>query len=164
MPSANERIPNTALSGEELKIIILRDITKMLSAEGLLSDHMGFGRVSYEVDIRLHLANPYNPESKSTIASRPIAHNIVATEPALAAMESFPLADAPPDSIPLVKRLIRRITSPNAERLREGLMVPMEVRSQDGTTQIMKVKYPPQPDLGDGDITMEDIVPAPDAI
>jgi len=52
--------------------------------------------------------------------------------------------------------LTRRVTSPNAERLRAGLGVPVEVRQQDGSTITEELQYPPQPGAGDGDVTIED--------
>jgi hypothetical protein len=50
----------------------------------------------------------------------------------------------------------RTVTSPNAERVREGLPVPIEVRQQDGTKTVERVVYPKPADMGDGNVAIVD--------
>jgi len=159
MPTARETVPNRALSGAELKRILADDFERLLANEGLLSDHIAFGRVGYDLRLDLHLDNPYHPESSISLKSRPVAGNLVAASPELAAVESAPLADPSPEATVASRRRSRRITSPNAERVRVGLPVPVEVKQQDGTVTTEAITYPPEEAAkhGDGDVDEADV-------
>lgn len=68
------------------------------------------------------------------------------------------------DYIPVVEtpelaalRLDRVILSPNAERVREGLPVTLDVKQQDGTVQQQLVHYPPDDAAGPGNVTVTDV-------
>ena len=61
---------------------------------------------------------------------------------------------------PLRNRCPGTITSPNAERIRVGMPVPVITRAQDSTRQVEMIQYPPQPELGEGDVTITDTTPA----
>lgn len=152
MPTGRETVLNKALSGTELREIIRADVEKLLDGEGLLSHYVAYGRISYDVAIRLHLDNPMRPESEIHISSR-----ISVDHPAL---EPPPLTSPSEESMVSAKTLTRDIKSPNEERLRHGLTIPVETHGQDGTTQIEQVKYPPQPELGDGEMTITDTTKA----
>jgi len=147
-PTANEIIGQKALSGMELREIIRKDFEKLLDAEGLLSHYMAYGKISYDLTLRLHLDNPMQRESSVTLASKPHVDS---------PMEAPPLKIASNKSVASGQNIHRDITSPNAERLRHELPLPVTVRGPDGTTQTELVKYPPQPDLGSGEVTITDV-------
>jgi hypothetical protein len=147
MPTANEVVTNKALSGTEVKEIILLDVNRLLDAEGLLSHYVAYGRISYDVTVRLHLDNPMMRESSVTVASKPQAGTVI---------EAPPLTAPSKESVASGTNVHRDITSPNAERLRHGIPVPVVTRQQDGTQQTELVKYPPQPDLGPGEVIVTD--------
>jgi hypothetical protein len=158
MPTGRETVINRALSGDELKKIILSDCQRLVDNEGMLSPHIAFGRVSYTLTLRIHVDNPSVPASSIEIASRPIAHNIVDKQPELAAIESAPLVNPSPEAEPGAMELTRTIDSPNAERLREGMPIPVVVKGQDGTTTTESIAYPPGsfPELGPGEVMLKD--------
>lgn len=158
MPTARESAVNRPLSGTELKQLIIADFSRMLDEEGMLSPHIAYGRVGYDLRLRMHLDNLMRRESEITQASRPIAHNIVAPDhPELATIDAAPLADPSPHAAVVGLELERNVTSPNAERVRLGLPIPVETRGQDGTVQQEMVRYPPDASLGDGDVHVDDV-------
>ncbi len=159
MPTNSERVVNRPLSGDELKILLRADFERLLASEGMLSPHIAFGRIAYTIDLRLHMDNFVMPESHSTIASRPPAVNVLPTKPELAAVEAMPLAEPSPKVAVGATRLTRSIDSPNAERLRNGLPVPVEVTQQDSTRTTQHITYPPDafPELGGGDVKIADV-------
>jgi hypothetical protein len=146
--TGREAVVNKALSGIELREILKADFERLLDAEGLLSHYVAYSRIGYDLTLRLHLDNPYYPESAVAIASK--------SSEAQPGVEPAPLAHPSDEAIASAQSLHRDITSPNAERLRHGLTLPVETRQQDGTTQIEQVRYPPQPELGLGEVTLTD--------
>jgi hypothetical protein len=140
--TGRERVANKPLSGDEIKSAIRADFNKLLDNEGLLSSYIAHGRVAYDVILRLHMDNPFNPESESHIASVPAT-----------------ITNPSPELVVAEDRVSRSIDSPNAERLRMGMPVPVEVKQQDGTITTEQIKYPPQPELGDGNLKLEYINP-----
>jgi hypothetical protein len=152
MPHGRETVVNKPISGQELKEILRADFERVLEGEGLLSSYMAYGRIAYDITLRLHLDNPMRPESEVRIPS-----SFHADDPAL---EPSPLRKPSPEAVVAGDNLHRAIKSPNEERLRHGLTLPVETRGQDGTVQTQQVKYPPQPELGPGDMTITDDTPA----
>lgn len=157
-PVSRETVVNKALSGQELKRILLADFERALDNDGLLSPHIAYGRIAYTLIYRLHMDNPMRPESEMRVDSRPMGLNVVAGAPEYAAIELAPPLQpaAGDDQVVSATTVDRAITSPNAERVRVGIPVPMKVRQMDGTTTEELVNYPPQPDMGDGDVTVRD--------
>jgi hypothetical protein len=168
MTTLKETAINKPLTGLELSTIIERDFReRLLPNEGSLSAHIAYGRCAYEIVLRLHTANPMMPVTEINVRSRAAGVNEIderrdadgnvtrEARPELAALEAAPLTDATNDSVGGTT-LTRKITSPNAERVREGLPVPVEVRQQDGTKTVEQVVYPKQPGAGDGDVKVED--------
>jgi hypothetical protein len=154
-PTGRETVVNKALSGGELKKIILADCQRLVDAEGLLSEHIAFGRVAYSITLRLQIDNPYAAKDGVTIVSVPKRDS----SGQLGVVESLPLASPSPATELGAMTLDRKIDSPNAERLREGLPVPVVVKGQDGTTQTESIKYPPDafPELGPGEVIIADV-------
>lgn len=141
MPTSREVITNKPLAGEELKFILREDFEKLLIAEGILTSHIAFGRVSYQLELRLHTGNIHLPTSITTQRSilDPTRHP---------ALEPPPLTPQPPrhDQFLSAHTLGRAITSPNLERIRHGLPVEIQHRTQEGSIEREKVVYPRDPD------------------
>jgi hypothetical protein len=158
MPTGRETVVNKALSGDELKRIILADCQRLVDAEGMLSPHIAFGRVGYTISLKLHVDNPFIPDTTVEIASRTPSIQQLEKSPELAAIESAPLSSPSAESEPGAMDLTRTIDSPNAERLREGMPVPVQVKQQDGTTITESISYPPDsfPELGPGEVMIKD--------
>ena len=157
MPTSRELVSNRPLSGTELKELIAADFARLLDIDGLLSNHIAYGRVSYEIILRKHLDNASRPTDESIIRSRKMATNIVSSQPELAAVEPIPLRDPSTNSIFSGDRASRDITSPNQERLRAGLPVPVDIRQQDGTRVTEYVRYPQPEVLDDTGLVIEDV-------
>src|SRR5208282_2412016 len=147
-----ETVPNRALSGTELKALILADFARLLDGEGLLSAYIAYGRVGYDVSYRLHMDNPLTPEATGTKRSRPSTAAAIAADPSLAALESAPLTSPSADATVSAATRTRTVSSPNAERLRTGQPVPVEVKDSDGTRRTEHISYPPDASLGDGEV------------
>lgn len=169
MTTVREVITNTALSGAELKTILRNDFDRQLLNEGMLQDYAAFGRVAYEIRLTLHTDNHLFPTSVSVQRSRPVGRNLIAggmrdeegnimaPAPGLAAVESMPLAEPSSDASMGATELRRSIDSPNAERLRNEIPVPVMVDNQDGSKRPETIKYPKDESLGDGDVTITDV-------
>jgi hypothetical protein len=103
------------------------------------------------------MANPSYPESVSRTVS--MKQNDV---PALAGAP--PLVDEAgrpvQDGIVSATQISQRVTSPNAERLREGMPVEVTRDQQDGSKLTEKVSYPKQPSLGNADVVITDTTEA----
>lgn len=147
MTTSTETVVNRALGGNELKSILRADFERLLDGEGLLSHYLAYGRISYDITLRLHLDNPMARESTIAVASKPSAEFLT---------ELSPLTAPSPEAVVGATNISRSIDSPNAERLRHGLPLPVVVRQPDGTVTTEHVKYPPQPELGPGNVTMQD--------
>jgi hypothetical protein len=157
--SSRETVVNRALSGSEYKEILRADFSRLLDNEQLLSPHIAFGRVSHRLTLTIHVDNPFVPDST-------IHQDSKATRDAngefSSPVESFPLT-SPSEANELgATELTRSITSPNAERLREGMPVPVHVKQQDGTTILDHIQYPKDafPDLPAGEVMLNDITEA----
>jgi hypothetical protein len=148
-PTGRENVVNKMLGGEEIKSILRADFEKLLEGESLLSHYIAYGRLSYDLTLRLHLDNPMRPESEVRIASKSNAAAPQVAPP--------PLSDPSKESVASGTNLHRDIKSPNEERLRHGLTLPVVTTGPDGTIQTEQVKYPPSPELGPGTIAITDI-------
>lgn len=161
MSTNQERVANTALSGSELKGLMLEDAATLAANEGLLSDYIAYGRVGYRITFEFFVDNPHQPRSKSSITSRLKASSEIAENPALAALEAPPLVNPSADSAIGGISISRNISSPNAERLRVGLPIPVMTKDLDGTSQIKMVTYPPlKPEDTMEDVVIDDVTAA----
>jgi hypothetical protein len=122
----SEKVVNRPLTGTELKSYLLGICERLLDAEGLLSEHIAFGKISGTIKLTLKLENAYFPESVTTIdfakeqpIENPSGQNDFAQQTASFTMDN-----------------------PNAERVRLGLPVPVETKQLDGTKQIEHILYP----------------------
>jgi hypothetical protein len=155
-PTSRESVPNTALSGGEVREVIRRRCDDLLAEFGILSDQMSFGRIAFTVAITVQVDNAMQREHSITAASRRVATNIVAETPGLAAIEPAPLADASPDSVVISLTADSAVDSPNAERVRVGIPVPVMVRQSDGTKTLERIRYPQDDAAGEGDFRVRD--------
>lgn len=141
--TGRETVVNKALSGAEIKNLLRRDFERLLANEGLLSDHIAYGRIGWDFRLRLHMTNWLVPESESTLSSRTPGRNLIDADPSLAAIETPPLKLAPDEpSVVTASELSHSIDSPNLERVTAGIPVPVVIRQHDGTTSEQKVSYP----------------------
>jgi hypothetical protein len=158
MTLSKETVINKALSGAELREVILQDAEKLVAANGLLSNHIAYGQIGYELRLTLHLNNFQKTIDETKIFSRPIPLDRQASQPGLAAIAAFPLPAADSaDAVLDATRLTRAITSPNAERVRAGMGIPVVRRGQDGSRQEEIIHYPPDPSLGEGNLGIESV-------
>jgi hypothetical protein len=155
--TGRETVLNKPLTGTEVKELMTRDFERLIANDGMLAPHLAFGRIGWSISISKHLENPYHPEEESIIRSFPTATNLLDANPEQAAIDTYPLSPpVAPDSLIDANTLHRTVDSPNAERIREGLPLDAEVRQLDGTKTIEQVTYPPLPDLGEGNYSIED--------
>jgi hypothetical protein len=154
MTTSREVVPNTPLSGAELKTIIRQDFDRLLSEDGMLGDYLAFGRAAYRITIELQMDNPLSPSTSTSRASQAAAQNSTPS-PTRKAVESFPLTPLSTDAKIVEGRTQRRVTSPNKERLLSGQPVPVQRKQNDGTTITEMVKYPPDERIGEGDVETE---------
>lgn len=141
MPAAGEKILNKSLSGKELKDIVLKDVDRVLTRDGLFSDNIAYARVAYEVRVTVHMDNPILPKHENTIASRNPARN--ETDPHKLALEESPLTEpTTDDSIIFSAETERKIASPNVARQEAGLPLKAQVRDMtSGLAKEVDVKY-----------------------
>ncbi len=128
MPTTSEKVVNRALSGTELKAYLRTVFDRLLDNEGMLSEHVAFGRVGGTIRLTLHLDNAYFPKSETTIdlgEGRKLANPSAKVEVA-GQTATF------------------KVDNPNAERVRVGLKVPVLTTELDGTRQIQQIQYPPE--------------------
>lgn len=151
MPASNETVSNRPLSGDELRQILLRDLDSMLQGDGMFTAQIGYGRVAYEIQVKVHTGNPVYPEHVVLAQSRNAARD--EKDPKRVAVEGPPPlkekldAKGDPDG-GLDEGLVvglsraRNIDSPNLARVEHGLGV--KITRRDGQTGEYKdetVKY-----------------------
>lgn len=149
MPASNETVPNRPLSGNELKKIILKDVDSILDKDGMFSINIAYGRVAYEITVKLHIDNPMYPEHKTVIASRPPATNDPDLEKK--ALERAPLRNTGEEGLAVGMVRERVIDSPNAVRVEMELPVTILRKDlNDGVLKEEKVTYDNR-DMPEGD-------------
>lgn len=168
-PTASEKVPNRALSATELRQLLSTDFERLLDNLSLLQSCSSFARVGWDLRIAIHIDNAMQGEHGIQDRSRAVAGNIIngstgATpasrrepRPELAAVTTIPVPDASDSAQLEAKSLHRDVDSPNVERLRNGLPVPIERRQADSTTVLEHVTYPPDDTLGDGAVVVSDV-------
>jgi hypothetical protein len=161
MPTVNETIPQRALSGGELKRLLIDDFMRLINNHSQLTDYIAYGRITYVINLDLHVDRPFGTGDRTeatSVASKPFGKNLTEGEkapmPELAAVETPPMVQPSSMAEKLVQKLTRVVSSPNAERLRLGMPVPVEVRQRDGSVRVEEVKYPGTGEPGD--VTIEE--------
>lgn len=143
MPTAKEIVQNKPLAGQELKQIIISDFTKMLDKQPIFNGIAAFGRVAYELSLKLHVDNPFVPDQTFTQRSRIRSAGELRVDPAQAAIEGpFPLAGPSDESLIVGAELSRNVESPNRVRVEHGIPIPVNVKDQKGQIHEKLVTYP----------------------
>lgn len=141
MTTNRELVPNRPLAGTELAKIILKDTQRMLAEDGLLSGHIAYGRVSYDITLRLHMDNPAFPESSAKAISQRRTTQELIDAPQESAVEPPPLAQPSPEAVIIGHQTVRRIISPNQTRIEHGLPVTVQRKQQDGSIVDEQIQY-----------------------
>ncbi len=137
MPTSYETIPNRPLSGDELHQILVQDVDSRLSADGLLSPHIGFSQVAYRITIELQMVNPAYPTHKILIQSRAKPSQTEEIKPF-----PLPIPKEDEETIGVGLERKRRITNPNRERIKRGMPVTVSaVDPRDGHIKEHGAKY-----------------------
>src|SRR5262245_50402838 len=97
MPTAQEATYNKALNGDEVRLLIQRDIDKMLANFGELSGYVAYTKVGWKITLTLQTANAYRPTAESSIEGG----------------EELPIDDAVTSAV----ELTHQVESPNVERV-----------------------------------------------
>ncbi len=124
MPSTNEVVVNRPLSGLEAKRIILQDVAAILDRDGLFTEYVAFGRLAYDIIIKVHLDNPTYPEHETRVRSRPQPdQNPV--------VERGPLTNPTEDAKISANRRSRVVDSPNKERIKRGMPITVDAKDRE---------------------------------
>jgi hypothetical protein len=136
MPTAGEMVVNKRLDGTELTEIIINHVRKVMSSDGMLAKHVAYGRVGFEVTIKLHLDNPSYNEHVIRAKSQ--------SNPNTPALESAPLSNPSPEAVVVGRKRTKKIDNPNKERVLNGIGIPIERRSNTtGHMEEASIKYSP---------------------
>jgi hypothetical protein len=160
MPTSKELVANRPIAGSDLAKIMLRDLEILLNNDGLLSGHIAYGTVAYEIRYTMHMDNPMLPKSTQRLTSRKAPDNADPDAPETAITE-FPLKEHSPKAAISSTERHRKIDSPNLARIETGLPVTVLGKDTEGHTQERQVKYPPEavagedPQVEDRDTTRE---------
>lgn len=143
MPSSLDRVPNTPLSGSELRQIIEKRVHEVLMRDGLFTQNIAFSRVSFEVRVSIHLDNPLYPEHISNVYSSIPSKQEVETLPQLGALEPPPLIEPTSDEEAVFsEELAETIASPNMARITNGLPIIVQKTNMDtGQIENKEIKY-----------------------
>lgn len=161
MPAASETVPNRPLDMSELRQLLEKDFTRLLDGHSILASPMAFGRVSYR--ITLVITSEQGENYDIFLDSRSQPQDKVRNQESLAAVTAHPMPNQTELTKTLTRELQRNISSPNRERLREGLPVPVEVKNRDGGTRTEAIQYHPDPTMAeDVRITGDDLPPIED--
>lgn len=141
--------PQKALTGEELKKIVLNNVSSMLDMDGMLAGHVAYGRVAFDVTIKFHTNRPVEPTWDNKTVSRKPTVQELEKFPELGALETFPLKNPPEDAVTMGRKRKREITSPNTARIENALPIDVITRDQGGQIIEKKILYETS-DLPDG--------------
>lgn len=151
MPTSKELVANRPLTGQELSKIILADLAFILARDTMLSAHVAYGRVSYDLRVTLHMDNPAYPEHTTRTVSIRKSDNELVADPSLSAIEGAPPLTSPSkDSVLHSTERHRSIESPNLARLEHGLPVTIIANDSAGHAVERKVVYPAEAAEGVG--------------
>jgi hypothetical protein len=156
MPSSHEVVLNTALTAAELVDILRNDFDRLLKAEGMLNTTSAFGRCAYTLALRIHHGNPFLPDTTTRIESTPYPATVTEKWPQTKALERPPLSEPVHQGGVATTTLHRDITSPNKERLRLGMPIPVRRQNQDNTFSVDAIKYPKPEDNKDEGLSVMD--------
>lgn len=136
MPTGREQVENRALTGAELKQILINDFTRMLERDAMFANRLSYERASYRIKVQLFLPLPQYPEH--TAATQSI------DPPKNEKDGKKKLLTAPPKSQLATVGLERSrvIDSPNLARLTNDLPITINRRNpESGRIEEIPVKY-----------------------
>jgi hypothetical protein len=133
VPLSTEAITNKPLTGPELVTIIEKDVRALLEKDGMFNSHVAFGKVVYQVSVKLTLANPTYPEHVARASAKLVGDKAITPEDEVKKVE-------------LTRE--REIKSPNVARVANGLPVRVMTR-QDGHNVEKDLQYKGQVELPD---------------
>jgi hypothetical protein len=142
MPASTEVVLNTALTAAELIDILRNDFEKLLKNDGMLSTSTAYGRTAYTIALRIEHGNPFLPVTTTKVESVPYSDQVTQRWPQTKALERPPLQQPVVEGAAGTTTAHRVITSPNQERLRMGLPIPVRRQNQDSTFSVEGIKYP----------------------
>lgn len=139
--SRNEMVTQRGLSGSELAEIIKKDTAFILANDGMFTNSVAYGRVSYELRLTVHVDNALVPTHVSVVHPFAVSKQQLAANPELAALEmNVPLDDTTEDDIILGVEVERSIQSPNAARIEHDLPIQVKV-TVDGQKTLKDITY-----------------------
>ena len=141
-----DKQPNRALTGAELRQVILNDVTDILNGDGMMGSHIAYRRVSYLVTIKVMTDNPMLPDGSWTIKtkSKKSTPQQIEESASMEAVEVHPLAgERTEHHLDLGAERKRVVESPNVTRINNGLPVTITARGSDGETKELQATYEP---------------------
>lgn len=148
MPASHERVPNKPLSGTELMKIMENDVANTLRRDGMFSQNLAYGRVSYEIRISMHLDNYMYPEHVSVTLSKKASKQQIEANPELEALLAPPIEDETEQAIIVSQEVQAQILSPNVARIENDLPLTIAKRDMD-TGHMIEVKQTYKGDMPD---------------
>lgn len=133
--------PAKPLTGAELRQIIMKDIGTILDGDGMLATHIAYGRIGYDVTVKLHSSRLVDPTWQNKTTSRKPTVQDSENNPALEALDAFPLSNPEEDAIAAGTTRSREIDSPNAARIFAGLPISAVMREADGEIVEKSIHY-----------------------
>lgn len=136
MPTGKEQIENRALTGAELKQILIKDFTNMLERDAMFANRLSYERASYRIKVQLFLPLPQYPEHNAAVSS--------INPPRNEKDEKKKLLTSPPvgQSATMGMQRSRVIDSPNLARLTHGLPITISRRNpESGRIEEIPVNY-----------------------
>ena len=120
MPLSKERLANKPLSGPELIEVVVADLREVLKRDPMFASYAGYRRVGYNIRITLHLANITYPKHEVKVDPRPHPEQVHIEGPG-------PLVEPPADLVVVDLERARKVESPNAARIVNGLPLKVSV-------------------------------------
>lgn len=164
---SDNKIPAKPLTGVELRQIIMKDVGAVLDGDGMLATHIAYGRIAYDVTVKLHSSRPIDPTWQNKTTSRKATVQESDNNPALAALDTFPLINPEEDAVTVGVTRSREITSPNVARIFAEIPISAVIRESDGEIREKDIMYTLE-DVGhpdavddtytDKDLTAEEVV------
>ena len=161
MPLSSEQVANRPLGGREALECIVNDVRAILEKDGFFAPYVAYGRLAYEVTIKIHMANPLTPEHTVRVRSRAKPEEPAIEGPPPLVLVPDPLTHEEPENVVLAVERSREIQSPNVARIANNLPITVTVHTGQGNLKTRELHYDPatlseQPEPVDRD--MSDVV------
>lgn len=132
MPLSSEVVRQKPLGGLEVIELLVNDLRDLLGRDGMFAAHVGYGRLAWKIRVELQMDNISYPTHVASRSSQKTKEK--------EGVESFPLPE--PKGKVRAKDLerSRRVESPNAARIENGLPITVQAVSQ-GKLVTHELKY-----------------------